>query len=154
MKIYVGNISRESSEAEVKELFEKIGTVENFKLIKDINTGLIKGFGFVDMTSEEDGQKAIDELNGFLFKDRPLTVSIANPNTGDKKKKPFTKGKGEKRHIKNTNGYNKNSGYKNGQNNGRRTFDKGQKKPNPNGGNVNGNREGGNDIGGFYYDNY
>ena len=154
MKIYVGNISRDSSEEEVKELFTKIGTVENFKLIRDINTGLIKGFGFVDMPNDDEGQKAIDELNGFAFKDRPLTVSLANPNTGDKKKKPFVKGKGSGFQSKAPGGFNKGGGYKSGGFKGGRTFDKGPKKPNNNGGNVNGNREGGNDIGGFYYNNY
>ena len=154
MKIYVGNISRESSEDEVKELFSKYGAVENFKLIRDINTGMLKGYGFVDMTNDEEGKKAIEELNGSDFKERPLTVSLANPNTGEKKKKPFVKNKSGKFQPKNTGGYNKTSGYKNGYSNGRKSFDKGPRKPKPNGDNINGNREGGNEIGGFYYDNY
>jgi len=104
MKIYVGNIARESTEEEVKELFTNFGTVENFKLIRDINSNFIKGFGFVDMPNDEEAQKAIDELNGQLFKERPLTVSLANPNSADKKskKKTFDKGKG---------GFNKGGGF-------------------------------------------
>ncbi|MFA7361291.1 MAG: RNA-binding protein [Candidatus Kapaibacterium sp.] len=159
MKIYVGNISRESSEEEVKELFTKYGTVENFKLIRDVSTGMIKGYGFVDMINEDEGQKAIDELNGSDFKDRPLTVSLANPNAADKKKKPFTKGKSGGFQPKSPGGFNKGGGYKSGgfKSGGYKSggsFDKGPKKPNPDGGNVNGNREGGNDIGGFHYNNY
>lgn len=104
MKIYVGNIARESTEEEVKELFTSFGTVENFKLIRDINSNFIKGFGFVDMPNDDEAQKAIDELNGQLFKERPLTVSLANPNSADKKnkKKPTDKGKG---------GFNKGGGF-------------------------------------------
>jgi RNA recognition motif-containing protein len=104
MKIYVGNIARESTEEEVKELFTSFGTVENFKLIRDINSNFIKGFGFVDMPNDDEAQKAIDELNGQLFKERPLTVSLANPNSADKKnkKRPADKGKG---------GFNKGGGF-------------------------------------------
>ncbi|MFZ4591583.1 MAG: RNA recognition motif domain-containing protein, partial [Ignavibacteria bacterium] len=94
MKIYVGNIARESTEDEVKDLFAKFGTVENFKLIRDVNSNLLKGFGFVDMTNDDEAQKAIDELNGQLFKDRPLTVSVANPAEKKATKKPFDKNKG------------------------------------------------------------
>ncbi|MCX6158030.1 MAG: RNA-binding protein [Ignavibacteriota bacterium] len=94
MKIYVGNIARESTEDEVKDLFTNFGTVENFKLIRDINSNLLKGFGFVDMPNDEEAQKAIDELNGQLFKERPLTVSLANPAEKKATKKPFDKGKG------------------------------------------------------------
>jgi len=104
MKIYVGNIARESTEEEVKELFTNFGTVENFKLIRDINSNFIKGVWVVDTYNAEEAQKAIDELNGQLFKERPLTVSLANPNSADKKskKKPFDKGKG---------GFNKGGGF-------------------------------------------
>lgn len=90
MEIYIGNVSRESSEDEVKELFLKYGAVENFKLIKDLVTGQLKGFGFIEMPDDDEGQKDIDELNDMEFKDRKLTVTVANPSTA-KKKKPKPK---------------------------------------------------------------
>lgn len=163
MKIYVGNISRESTEDEVKELFTKFGTVENIKLIRDINTDQLKGFGFIDMPDDEAAKKAIDELNGSNFKERPLTVSVANPNVADRKKKPVNKGKSSGSFSKsknstygkssggygksNSGGYGKNNG---GQNRGN-SYNKNGNKSN---GNVNGNREGGNEISGFNYNNY
>ncbi len=115
MKIYVGNIARESTEDEVKQLFTNFGTVENFKLIRDINSNLLKGFGFVDMPNEDEAQKAIDELNGQLFKERPLTVSVANPAEKKSTKKQFDKNKGS---------FNKGGGFNKG-NAGKSNFSKG-----------------------------
>jgi RNA recognition motif-containing protein len=161
MKIYVGNISRESTEEEVMALFTNYGTVENFKLIRDINSNLLKGFGFVDMPNDDEGKKAIDELNGQLFKERPLTVSLANPNSADKKagKKSFDKGKGSSNKGGGFNkgggggfnkgggggGFNKGGGgggYKSGGYKGGKSND--GNKPSGNR-EVNGNREGGNE---------
>ena len=156
MKIYVGNIARESTEDEVKDLFTNFGTVENFKLIRDINSNLLKGFGFVDMPNDEEAQKAIDELNGQLFKERPLTVSLANPAEKKATKKPFDKGKG---------GFNKGGagkssfnkggsggGFKSGGSSGTGNYKGGGNKPNGNK-EVNGNREGGNEGSSISYFN-
>lgn len=160
MKIYIGNISRESTEDEVKELFSKFGEIENFKLIRDINTDQLKGFGFVDMPNDEEANKAINELNGSNFKERPLTVSVANPNAADRKKKPAGKGKtGGGGYGKSTGGgYGKSSGggygkSRDGGQNKENNFNRGGNKSGGNG-NVNGNREGGNDVGGFNYNHY
>lgn len=164
MKIYVGNISRESTDDEVKELFTKFGTVDNIKLIRDINTDQLKGFGFIDMPNDDEAKKAIEELNGSVFKERPLTVSVANPNAADRKKKPVSKGKTNSGSGKSkSGGYGKSSsggygksystGY--GKNNGGQNKGNSYNKPgNKSNGNVNGNREGGNEIGGFNYNNY
>lgn len=76
MNIYVGNLSYDVSEDDVRDLFEKFGNVESIKLITDRDTGRPKGFGFIDM-SDEDGNKAIKELNGQTFATRELVVNEA-----------------------------------------------------------------------------
>ena len=84
MNIYVGNISREASEAEIRVLFEEFGPVDKMNLIRDNYTNMLKGFGFIEMTNDEEAEKAIKELNGHMLNGRPLTVSVAKPKT-DKK---------------------------------------------------------------------
>ena len=64
MKLYVGNLSFNTSNQDLNELFGTIGTVESSNIIEDRETGRSRGFGFVEMASAEDGQKAIAELNG------------------------------------------------------------------------------------------
>jgi len=78
-KLYVGNLSYRTTEDEIKTLFAEIGTVESAKIITDKYTGQSKGFGFVEMSSNEEAQSAISKLNGQNYKDRPLTVSEARP---------------------------------------------------------------------------
>jgi RNA recognition motif-containing protein len=80
-KIYVGNLSYKIDEDALREVFAKIGEVESVKIIKDFTTGRSKGFGFVEMTSDEDVEKAISALNGTTLMDRPLTVNEARPQT-------------------------------------------------------------------------
>jgi len=77
MNIYVGNIPHSATEEAVRELFEKIGPVASVKLITDKFTGAPRGFGFVQMENNEDAQKAIEELNGYEFEGRQLTVNQA-----------------------------------------------------------------------------
>ena len=81
MNIYVGNISREATENEVRELFEAYGTVTSVSLIKDKYTQELKGFGFVEMSSQDEGKNAIKNLDGQGLNGRPLTVSEAKPRT-------------------------------------------------------------------------
>ena len=76
-KLYVGNLSLETTETELKELFGQLGSVETVRIITDRNTGGSKGFGFVEM--QEGGDKAIAEMNGKDFKGRALTVNEARP---------------------------------------------------------------------------
>ena len=78
-KLYVGNISFQATEDDIRELFSKSGAVESVKIITDQFTGKPKGFGFVEMTTEEDAGKAIEALNGTTFMERPLSVAEAKP---------------------------------------------------------------------------
>ncbi|PZN31097.1 MAG: RNA-binding protein [Proteobacteria bacterium] len=74
--IYVGNLPFSASEADVRSLFEKHGTVQSVKLINDRETGRPRGFGFVEMPAA-DAQKAIQHMNGFEMGGRPLRVNEA-----------------------------------------------------------------------------
>ena len=76
-KLYVGNLSFETTESDLKELFGQTGTVETVRIITDRDTGRSKGFGFVEM--QDGGDKAIAEMNGKNFKGRALTVNEARP---------------------------------------------------------------------------
>jgi RNA recognition motif-containing protein len=80
-KIFVGNLSYKTDEEALREVFAKIGEVQSVKIITDTATGRSKGFGFVEMTSDADADKAIAELNGTTLLDRPLTVNVARPQT-------------------------------------------------------------------------
>jgi RNA recognition motif-containing protein len=84
-KIYVGNISFKATEQDVKEFFSKMGDVESVKLITDPNTGQCRGFGFVEMASEEDAKKAIESLNGTAFMERTLSIAEARPQRKEKR---------------------------------------------------------------------
>ena len=76
-KLYVGNLSFETTEGELRELFGQAGSVETVRIITDRDTGRSKGFGFVEM--QDGGDKAIAEMNGRDFKGRALTVNEARP---------------------------------------------------------------------------
>jgi cold-inducible RNA-binding protein len=76
-KLYVGNLSFETTEAELKELFAQSGSVETVRIITDRDSGRSKGFGFVEM--QEGGEKAIAEWNGKDYRGRALTVNEARP---------------------------------------------------------------------------
>ncbi|QLH35084.1 MAG: RNA-binding protein [Parachlamydiaceae bacterium] len=76
-KIFVGNLSWKASEETLKPLFEAFGTVVSIKIIRDQYTGKSKGFGFVEMESDEEASKCIQELNDKPFLDRNLRLSPA-----------------------------------------------------------------------------
>ena len=76
-KLYVGNLSFQTTESELKDLFTQAGLVETVHIITDRDTGRSKGFGFVEM--QEGGDKAIAEINGKDFNGRALTVNEARP---------------------------------------------------------------------------
>lgn len=78
-KLYVGNLSFQATEDDIRELFAQYGEVVSVKIITDAATGNPRGFGFVEMATSEDASKAINGLNGTSFKDRPLTVNEAKP---------------------------------------------------------------------------
>jgi RNA-binding proteins (RRM domain) len=79
MKIYVGNLSYEVTEDDLKLAFKDFGQVETVTLIKDKYSGQSKGFGFVEFASKAEGQAAIDGLNGKELKGRTLNVNEARP---------------------------------------------------------------------------
>jgi len=81
MNIYVGSLSYEVTEEDLREAFEVFGEVETVKVIKDNYTGRSKGFGFVEMPSKAEGQSAIDGLNTKELKGTTLNVSEARPRT-------------------------------------------------------------------------
>jgi RNA recognition motif-containing protein len=78
-KLYVGNMSYSTSEDELRSLFSQAGTVASVAVIKDRDTGQSKGFGFVEMGTQEEAQRAIVMFNGYRLNDRTLTVNPARP---------------------------------------------------------------------------
>ena len=78
-KLFVGNLSFQATEEDLRELFAQAGTVETVRIITDQFTGRPRGFGFVEMATKEEAQKAIEMLNGRLFRDRNLVVDEAKP---------------------------------------------------------------------------
>lgn len=79
MNIYVGNLSPEVTEEDIKEAFEAFGQVESVNVIKDKFSGTSRGFGFVEMPVKAEGQTAIDDLNGKELKGQELNVNEARP---------------------------------------------------------------------------
>ena len=78
-KLYVGGLSYGTTEDALKELFAQAGTVESATIITDRMSGRSKGFGFVEMSSDEEAQKAIELFNGKELEGRKLTVNEARP---------------------------------------------------------------------------
>lgn len=78
-KLYVGNLAYETSENQLRELFEQSGTVESVDVITDRDTGRSRGFAFVQMSSEAEAQEAIKQLNGHTLGGRDISVDEARP---------------------------------------------------------------------------
>jgi RNA recognition motif-containing protein len=81
VNIYVGNLSRDLAETDLKEAFQAFGEVQSANIIKDKFTGESRGFGFVEMPNKDEAEKAIAGLNGKDLKGRNLTVNEARPRT-------------------------------------------------------------------------
>ena len=79
MKLYVGNLPHSMTEPDLNDLFSEAGHVASAKIITDRRTGQPRGFGFVEMETKLDGQKAISMLNGRSVDGRPLAVNEARP---------------------------------------------------------------------------
>ncbi len=79
MNIYVGNLSFDTGEGELRKAFEEFGSVDDVKIIMDRYTNRSKGFGFVEMSDDEEGEKAISGLNGKELDGRTLKVNVARP---------------------------------------------------------------------------
>lgn len=78
-KLYVGNLAYSTTREQIQELFSQAGEIAEITLITDRDTGRPKGFGFVEMATEEGAQDAIKRFNGFTLDNRPLTVNEARP---------------------------------------------------------------------------
>lgn len=85
MNIFVANIDRRVSEETLTELFQQHGEISSLKLIKDRDTGVSKGYAFVEMPNNDEAQKAIDALNQVELEGRALAVNEARPKTEYKK---------------------------------------------------------------------
>jgi RNA recognition motif-containing protein len=85
MNIYIGNISRDLSEDELREAFAAYGQVSSVNIIKDKFTGEYRGFAFVEMPVKEEADAAISGLNGKELKGRALNVNEARPRTDDRR---------------------------------------------------------------------
>ena len=81
MNIFIAGLSYQISEPDLKQLFEEYGTVSSAKIITDKYSGRSRGFGFVEMDDDSEGQRAIAELNEAEYEGRTLTVSVARPRT-------------------------------------------------------------------------
>ena len=79
MNLYVGNLSYEMSEENLRNEFAEYGEVQSAKIITDKFTGRSRGFGFVEMNSDDEGKKAMEALNGKDFEGRELVVNEARP---------------------------------------------------------------------------
>ncbi|HEY0320764.1 MAG TPA: RNA-binding protein [Pyrinomonadaceae bacterium] len=80
-KLYVGNLSFRTTQEDLRDLFAQAGTVESASVIEDRETGRSRGFGFVEMASQEEALAAIEQFNGKDFNGRNLTVNEARPRT-------------------------------------------------------------------------
>ena len=78
-KLYVGNLSYNTTEGELETLFSESGTVESVRVMRDMATGRARGFGFVEMATDDGAQKAISELHESQLGGRTLTVNEARP---------------------------------------------------------------------------
>jgi RNA recognition motif-containing protein len=78
-RLYVGNLPYTTGEAELQEIFARAGTVESVRGMRDAATGRARGFAFVEMSTDEEAQKAAAELNAFQMGGRALTVNEARP---------------------------------------------------------------------------
>lgn len=97
-KLYVGNLSYGTSEEAFQSLFEEFGTIESVKLIRDKETGRLKGFGFVEMASSEAAQAAIAALNGKEVDGRKLVVNEARPQDPNRNGRPNRGGNSNRFH--------------------------------------------------------
>jgi RNA recognition motif-containing protein len=84
MKIYVGNLSYDVTEEDIRQEFAAFGKVESVSIITDRYSGQPKGFGFVEMPSVSEGQAAIAGLNGKTLKERTLNVNAARPRADNR----------------------------------------------------------------------
>jgi len=84
MNIYVGNLSQQVAEDDLREAFESFGQVTAIKIIKDKYTSESKGFGFVEMPAKQEAESAMEDLNGTDLKGKTITVNEAKPRSDNR----------------------------------------------------------------------
>jgi RNA recognition motif-containing protein len=92
MNIYVGNLSYDVTEEELKQAFEAFGEVESVRIIKDMYSGRSKGFGFVEMPGKAEAQSAIDGMNEKELKGRTIKVNEARPRSAGNRDRGNSRG--------------------------------------------------------------
>jgi RNA recognition motif-containing protein len=112
MNIYISGLSYSINDTDLNELFAEYGEVSSARVINDRETGRSRGFGFVEMPNDEDGQKAIDELNGAEYDSKVISVSVARLRT----ERPSSGG--NRNRGNNGGGFRRNNGGNFGRNNG------------------------------------
>jgi len=90
MNIYVGNLSYDTGNAELKEAFAQYGQVNDARVVEDKNSGRSRGFGFVEMADKSEGQAAIAGLNGTSLQGRTITVNEARPREARRSRDSFS----------------------------------------------------------------
>jgi RNA recognition motif-containing protein len=119
MNIFVGSLPFSIEEADLRESFEAYGAVESVKIITDKFTGRSKGFGFVEMTNDDEAQKAIEELNGATVDGRTIVVNKSEPKPeGERKSFNNNRSGGSYGGGNNRGGGNDRGGYGGGNNRG------------------------------------
>lgn len=78
-KLYIGNLPYTTTDTSLTELFSQCGSVDSINLISDHGTGRSKGFGFLEMSTDQEAATAIEKFNGTVFEGRPITVNEARP---------------------------------------------------------------------------
>jgi cold-inducible RNA-binding protein len=91
-KLFVGNLSYQATEEDLREFFQQVGTVESVRIVTDQFTGRPRGFGFVEMATPEEAARAVDQLNGRVFRDRNLVVDQARSQGGPGGGRPSGRG--------------------------------------------------------------
>lgn len=84
-KLYIGNLSYQAVQADLEELFSQVGTVASASVVSDRATGQSRGFAFVEMSSDEEAQAAIEKLDGQPIRGRAIKVNEARPRTDDRR---------------------------------------------------------------------
>ena len=84
IKLYVGNLSYQTTESELRDLFASYGEVESVNIIMDRDSGRSKGFGFVEIAGRSEGEQAMSELNGSDLGGRQIKVNEAKPRSNDR----------------------------------------------------------------------
>ena len=92
MNIYVGNLSYNTTEDDLTSLFSKAGSVDTARIVTDRETGRSKGFGFVEMSNNDEAKAAIEKFNGVEFDNRSITVNEAKPREEGGRSGGFNRG--------------------------------------------------------------